>query len=119
MRYSVEIMLRGNPTVFAEHVHHIGNDVVNWNQEDAATLLRSMLAALDKAQNPGRDEPPAVALRGMNWVVSPYQDGVVVALEIHSGCAVAGPFAIDQQHLEHLLAEAMKSEASAHSTTVH
>ncbi len=110
MTYQVEIMLRGNETVYTETVHHIGGaDPAAWTVEDASTVLHSTLRAIDRVLNPGRDDEPATLLRGINWIVSPYEDGVVLALEIHSASAVAGPFALPLARLESLLNEAVKS----------
>jgi hypothetical protein len=113
MTYQVEIMLRGNETVFTETVHHIGgDDPAAWTADDASTLLHSTLKAIDRVLNPGRDDAPATTLRGINWIVSPYEQGVVLALEIHSASAVAGPFAITPARLEALLNEAVKAPAT-------
>ena len=59
--------------------------------------------------NPGRDDEPRTTFRGINWIVTPYEDGVALALEIHSASAVAGPFALGQARLEELLDEAVKA----------
>jgi hypothetical protein len=43
----------------------------------------------------------------MSWIVSPFKDGVVIAFEIHSASAVAGPFhGISDQTLDRLMREA-------------
>lgn len=109
MTYNVEIMLRGNEKVFTETVHHIGGDDPSiWTTEDASTVLHSTLEAIDRVLNPDRTgDAPTTSLRGINWIVSPYQGGVVVALEIHSASAVAGPFRMPQEKLESLLAAAI------------
>ena len=37
-------------------------------------------------------------MRGLSWIVNPYEDGgVVIAIEITMGAAVAGPF-VERQH---------------------
>lgn len=107
--YDVEIMLRGNETVFTETVHHIGSPLEDWTVEDASTMLHSVLRAIDRVLNPGRDDEATTTVRGVNWIVSPLGEHVAVALEIHSASAVAGPFAIDGGRLESLLSEAVKS----------
>ncbi len=121
MTYQVEIMLRGNETVYTETVHHIGgNDPAAWTADDANTVMHSTLIAIDRVLNPGRnDEPAATTFRGVNWIVSSYdKGGVVLALEIHSASAVAGPFSLPQARLEALLNEAAQSSSSA-SGVVH
>ncbi len=111
MTYTVEIMLRGNEQVFTETIHHIGgSDPAAWTAEDASTVLHSTLLAIDRALNPGRtDEPATLTFSGINWIVSPHENGVVLALEIHSASAVAGPFAMPQAMLDALLTEAVKA----------
>lgn len=119
MTYQVEIMLRGDERVYTETIHHIGAEPSAWTTDDASTVLHSTLLAIDRALNPGRsDEPAALTFRGINWIVSPHEKGVVIALEIHSASAVAGPFAVPQATLDALLTEAIKSPAGG-SGVVH
>lgn len=109
MTYQVEIMLRGDEQVYTETVHHIGGaDPAAWTVDDASTVLHSTLKAIDRVLNPGRDDEPATTFRGINWIVTPHEDQVVVALAIHSASAVAGPFPLAQSRLETLLNEAVK-----------
>ena len=109
MTYDVEIMLRGQEAVFTETLHHIGNPLDDWTVEDASTMMHSALKAIDRALNPGRPDEPTTTMRGLNWIVTPFEDKAVVAIEIHSASAVAGPFRIDCGRLESLLTEAVKS----------
>lgn len=120
MTYQVEIMLRGNEKVFTETVHHIGGaDPSAWTVEDAGTVLHSTLKAIDRVLNPGRDDEPRTTFRGINWIVSQFEAGVVLALEIHSASAVAGPFALPQAKLEALLNEAVNTPAAGGGSVVH
>ena len=120
MTYQVEIMLRGNEAVFTETVHHIGNDDPGaWTVDDASTMMHSTLKAIDRVLNPGRDDEPVTTFHGINWIVSPFEDKVVLALEIHSASAVAGPFALPQARLESLLNEAIKQPAAGGGGVVH
>ena len=113
MTYHVEIMLRGNEKVYTETVHHIGRaDPAAWTVDDASAVLHSTLKAIDRVLNPGRDDEPRTTFRGINWIVTPYEKGVALALEIHSASAVAGPFPIGQARLEQLLDEAVKAPAT-------
>lgn len=120
MTYNVEIMLRNNEKVFTETIHHIGGeDPSAWTTDDASTVLHTTLLAIDRVLNPGRtDEPSALTFRGINWIVSPHDSGVVIALEIHSASAVIGPFAMPEAQLDALLTDAVKAP-TATSAVVH
>ena len=59
-----------------------------------------------------------VALRGLSWIVNPYEDGVVVAIEITLGAAVAGPFDIEQAALDAMIARVLKPQPPG-SAAVH
>jgi hypothetical protein len=45
----------------------------------------------------------------MNWIVSPYEGGVVIAMEIHSASLVAGPFDAPAATVESLVVGALGS----------
>jgi hypothetical protein len=112
----VEIMLRHDERVFTETIEH-PLDASAWTAADLEEILSEILARIDRLQNPGRRERPPVSLRGVNWIVSPYQDGVAIAFEIHSASAVAGPFAVAQAVLERLMTEAFA--AARPPATIH
>ena len=60
-----------------------------------------------RAQGPEAGDPADVSLRGMNWIVHPAEDGVVIAVEIHSASAVAGPIAMAAPTLDGLITKAV------------
>jgi hypothetical protein len=71
-----------------------------WTDADVEDALKQMLLAIDRVKNPAADQR-YVALRGFSWIVEPSGDGgVVIAIEIPSGAAVAGPFAVEQTVLD-------------------
>jgi hypothetical protein len=106
MRLSVEIMLRGNNHVFTETLVH-PTEPAAWTEEDVATIVKGILRAMARAQSPDAGEPADVTLRGMNWIVQPAEDGVVVAVEIHSASAVAGPIGLSAATLDGLINKAV------------
>lgn len=106
MRIPIEIMLRGDNRVFTDSVEH-PVEASEWTETDAATVLKSMLHAISRAQNPEATEAPDVVLRGVNWIVHPGEAGVVIALEIHSASAVAGPIASTPAALDTLITKAV------------
>ena len=121
--YDVEIVLRERDYAVTERLVHRGNDPSAWTEGDVASLLKDILLAIDRVRNPdGGDR--FVALRGFSWIVEPTSDGVVIAIEIQSGAAVAGPFQVDQRRLDRLVAGAIAaarppSPAHAASPVVH
>jgi hypothetical protein len=104
-------MLRGNNHVFTDTIVH-PTEPVAWTEEDVTTILKTMLRATAKAQDPSAPVPSEVSLRGMNWIVHPAADGgVVIALEIHSASAVAGPVPMAAATLEGLIVKAVAADS--------
>jgi hypothetical protein len=116
MQIPIEIMLRGDNRVFTENIEH-PVEASQWTEADAAAVLKSMLLAIARAQNPEAAESPEVILRGVNWIVHPNDKGVVIALEIHSASAVAGPIASTPAVLDTLITRAVSG--SNRPTVVH
>ena len=112
MHYDIEIVLRDRDRAIAERLEHDGSDPAEWTELDVDAVLKSMLLAIDRAKNPGSSQRH-VALRGFSWIVEPADGGVVIALEIPMGAAVAGPFDIPQQRLDSLISRAIATAAPA------
>jgi hypothetical protein len=56
-----------------------------------------------------------VSLRGLSWIVNPFEEGgVVIAIEVTLGAAIAGPFDVDQQALETMIARVLSRPATVH-----
>ena len=120
MYFDIEIVLRDRDTAIAQRLDHLGNDPSEWTDVDVHDVLTSMLLAIDRAKNPGSQDR-YVALRGFSWIVEPAEGGVVIALEIPMGAAVAGPFAISQTRLDALVSGVLRAQprAIAGLPTVH
>ncbi|MCL4812566.1 MAG: hypothetical protein KJ061_08785 [Vicinamibacteraceae bacterium] len=114
MTYPIEIMLRGDERVYTDSLVHDG-EAAGWSDRDVQQVLEKMLGAVGRVVSPGRTEP--VALRGLSWIVSPYEGGVVIALEVHSASAVAGPFPVAQDVLNASIERVLNGVPP--STTVH
>lgn len=108
MLFTVEVVLRERDYAVTEQVHHAGNEPGQWTERDVEGVLKSMLLAIDRVKNPGT-EPRPVALRGFSWIVEPTSGGVVIAMEITSGAAVAGPFAIEQPRLDGMIIRVLEA----------
>jgi hypothetical protein len=73
-----------------------------------------MLRAMDRRKRPGESDRE-IALRGLSWIVNPYEGGgVVIAIEITTGAAVAGPFDIDKSALEGMIARVLAARPTVH-----
>ena len=118
MTYNVEVLLRETHDVVTDRLQHAGPQPAEWTDQDVTAVLEGMLLALDRVKNPASDIASQVVLRGISWIVTPFENGVAIAIEIHSGTAVAGPFSIDQGRLEGMITRVMTSAASGR-TVVH
>ena len=115
MTFDVEIVLREQINATTERILHSGNTPPDWTEADVESVLKAMLLAIDRLRNPGASER-FVALRGFSWIVEPAEGGVVIAMEIPSGAAVAGPFAIDQPRLDGLIRRVLAAAAPVRPT---
>ncbi|MBI3492963.1 MAG: hypothetical protein HY047_14470 [Acidobacteria bacterium] len=119
MTVSVDIWLRGNDFATTAAVDGIARPPGEWVDEDVRLVLEGMLRAMDRLKRPGEADR-AISLRGLSWIVNPYDDGgVVIAIEITMGAVVAGPFQIDKAALETMIARVIARCSSPPSTTVH
>jgi hypothetical protein len=107
MEFQVDVWLRGTDFAKTQVISGVGLDPAGWTDLDVSQLLKAMLLAIHRAKNPGSTEVP-VFLRGFSWIVNPFEDGgVVVAIEMQTGAAVAGPFKIDKKPLEEMITRVM------------
>ena len=115
MTFDVEIVLRERNFAVTERLEH-ATEPRTWTEADVESVLKSILLAIDRVKNPdatGR----YVALRGFSWIVEPTPEGVVIAIEIPTGAAVAGPFDIAQPRLDGLISRVLASAGP--KATVH
>jgi hypothetical protein len=104
MNLSVDIWLRGDAHAITMPLPSVSRDPGEWTETDVAAVLTSMLRAMDRASNPKSDPDRPVSLRGFSWIVNPFEaGGVVIALEMSLGAAVAGPFEIAERDLSKLI----------------
>jgi hypothetical protein len=118
MKVSVDICLRGNDFATTENIEGVTREPGAWTDDDVRTVLEGMLRAMDRRQRPGEADRE-VSLRGLSWIVNPFEEsGVVIAIEITLGAAVAGPFEIDQAELEAMIARVL-TRAAPPSASIH
>jgi hypothetical protein len=116
MKIPVDIWLRGTEFAHTDTIDDIVRTPDAWTDDDVRALLEGMLRAMDRQKRPGEADR-AIALRGLSWIVNPYDEGgVVLALEITLGAAVAGPFDIAQPELEAMIARVLAQPAGSTSS---
>lgn len=120
MTVTVDIWLRGENVATTRTLDTVVNAPSAWTDDDVRAVLEGMLLEMHRLKHPD-DEERHVALRGLSWIVNPYDDGgVLIAIEITMGAAIAGPFAIGQQALEQMIARVLRHERQpGGATTVH
>jgi hypothetical protein len=119
MNVQVDIWLRGSDVAATRPIHGITKEPGAWTDDDVRLVLEGMLLAMHRLKHPGDVDRP-IALRGLSWIVNPFEDGgVVIAIEITMGAAIAGPFDIDQSQLEGMITRVLVTPAGSPTGTVH
>jgi hypothetical protein len=120
MNFPVDVWLRGTDHATTQTIDRVTNAPASWTDDDVRVVLEEMLRTMSRAKSPGEAERE-IALRGLSWIVNPYEEGgVVIAIEVTLGAAVAGPFDIDQTALERMIARVLAQPVAPRaSTTVH
>ena len=116
MTMSVDVWIRGTDFATTKQIEVVSREPNDWVDEDVRAILEGMLHAMDEAKNPGQANRVA-ALRGFSWIVSPFEGGVLISIEMTLGAAVVGPFSIDKTKLEAMIARVLAQ--SAPPTVVH
>jgi hypothetical protein len=118
MIVSVDVWLRGTEHATTQFIEGIPHDAAEFTDDDVRLVLEGMLRVMAQLKQPGQD-PQTIALRGLSWIVNRYEEGgVVIAIEITLGAAIAGPFDIDQARLEAMITRVLAPPTPV-STRVH
>ena len=119
MNVSVDVWLRGQDHATTLKIEGVAREPSAWTDEDVRTVLHGMLLAMHRLKHPQDEERP-IALRGLSWIVNPFEEGgVVIAIEITLGAAIAGPFDIEQHALESMITRVLVRPIAPQSDTVH
>lgn len=119
MTFYVDIWLRGEETASTCAIPGLSSEPASWTDDDVRVMLEGMLHEMHRLKHPN-DESRPIALRGLSWIVNPYEEGgVVVAIEITLGAAIAGPFQIEQKGLEAMITRVMNQARGITPSTVH
>jgi hypothetical protein len=119
MTVHVDVWLRGSDFATTESIEGVVREPRLWTDADVRVVLEGMLHAMHRLKHPNDSDRP-IALRGLSWIVNPYEDGgVVIAIEITMGAAVAGPFDIDKGGLESMISRVLERPVALPSSSVH
>ena len=118
MQIPLEIWLRGDNHATSHTIDPVSREPRAWTEGDVVVVLEEMLRALERAKNPDAPADRPIALRGFSWIVNPFEDGVVIALELSLGAVVAGPFDVPERELTAAIARAINAQRPS-SPTVH
>lgn len=111
--FDVEVVVRASGQVTQETLYHDGNEPPAWTEQDVRAVLTLMLVAIERAATGRAEEGRAVALRGLSWIVTPFDGGSAIAIEIPTGSVVAGPFEVPEPTLNGLIAAAIARDTPA------
>jgi hypothetical protein len=116
---SVDVWLRGQDFATTKNIPGVVREPKAWTDDDVRTVLHGMLLEMHRLKHPG-DAETSIALRGLSWIVNPYEEGgVLIAIEISMGAAIAGPFDIDQAALESMIARVLTHPVLPQSDRIH
>jgi hypothetical protein len=119
MSVPVDIWLRGENVATTQAIEGVPPDARAWTDQDVRGILEGMLQAMHRLKHP-HEADRAVVLRGLSWIVNPYDEGgVVIAIEITLGAAIAGPFDIDKTRLESMISRVLEQRSPSFPSTVH
>ncbi|HUF48869.1 MAG TPA: hypothetical protein VMM93_13715 [Vicinamibacterales bacterium] len=110
MTFNTEVVLKGRDFAVTHTCSVPHGDPGSWDAGAVRDVLAEILRAIERAGNPDADPARPVILQGFSWIVQPADEGVVIAIEIPMGAAVAGPFPIGEQVLDGLISRAMRAE---------
>jgi hypothetical protein len=113
MKIPVDVWLRGTDFAKTTSIDGPEREPAAWTDEDVRLVLEGMLQAMDRQKNPEGATRP-IALRSLSWIVNPYEEGgLVIAIEITLGAAIAGPFDADKATLERSIARVILPQSGS------
>jgi len=118
MNIPVDIWIRGTDFATTKQIDTVSREPGAWTDDDVRAILEGMLHAMDEARHPGQANRVA-ALRGFSWIVNPFEGGVLVAIEMTLGAAVAGPFTIEKTRLEDMITRVLAASNGGPPAVVH
>src|SRR5688572_19781769 len=114
MHFELDVWVRGAQHAKTHRVDSIAIRAADWGEAEVRQLVTEMLLAINREKHPGA-EPPHLTMRGFSWIVSPFETGVVLHLDMQIGTVSAGPFPIEQARLTALMTQMIKNDAPKES----
>jgi hypothetical protein len=119
MSVPVEVWLHGDDFARSAAIEGVAPNAQSWTDGDVRAVLEGMLVTMHRLKHASTPDR-AVTLRGLSWIVNAFEGGgVVIAIEITMGAAVAGPLDIDELSLHRMIARVLASYVDEGSTAVH
>ena len=119
MTVDVDVWLRGEDVATTAAIEGLTREPGSWTDDDVRFVLERMLQTMHRLRHPNDPARP-ITLRGLSWIVNPYEGGgVVIAIEITMGAAIAGPFFIDQHALEEMISRVLAGPGVPGSGRIH
>jgi len=110
--FEVEVVVRTTGQVVQESLYLDGPAPAHWTDADVRAVLISMLLAVDRAVTGEAGGTRSVVLRGLSWIVTAFDEGSAIAIEIPSGSVVGGPFDIAESALTPRVARVIAQHAA-------
>ena len=117
MMFDVEVLLKGTDEVITETITHEGPEPAGWTDNDVREVLLSTLRVFARVSSTDGAGGSDVSLRGLSWIVTDADPGVVIAIEIPSGAVAAGPFDLPADALTPMIARVVS--VGAETSVVH
>lgn len=119
MTVQVDIWLRGQDFATTKAIEGIEREPRAWTDDDVRAVLLGMLEQMHRLKHP-KEVDLNIALRGLSWIVNPFEGGgVVIAIEITLGAAIAGPLDMNQSELEAMITRVLGRPLAPYTNTVH
>jgi hypothetical protein len=117
MSVQIDLWIRGNEVATTAALDAVTRSPEMWDDDDVRLVLEEMLRAMHRLKHPTASQTQPITLRGLSWIVNPFEGGgVVIAIEITLGAAIAGPLNIDKTALETMIARVLARPAASMPT---
>jgi hypothetical protein len=112
MTFNVDVVLKNRDFAVTEAISVPYGEPSGWDDAAVHDVLVEILRAIGRVENSLAQSERVIVLQGFSWIVEPVAGGggVVIAIEIPMGAAVAGPFALGQAELDAMIGRVLRNE---------